>query len=503
MSEEKDVQQLLREGIEAARAGDKAAAREIFEKVVELDENSERGWYWLASVVETDEEKRVCLANVLVINPNNEKARAIMNKLETKKRQTAGDEEVIPGISRRQLTLIGGGGAIVVVLIIGVFLAITVSNNNRAAAEAAAATRLVQDQTATFDAFATVSANETATQMAVAPPTATPRVAPTLAPTWTPTSTETPLPGLEALPLPPSNIAGSLAVWGGRDRLSNGALQPLIFPVGGGGQSTPITDDLGRDVRFAGSGQRVIFSRYFTATFDFGIEAVNINGTQEQIIRPTQPPVFKLEQPDHCLTANRVAFIAVPREGPSGDNLQFSETPITKLYITDLNTNNTIQLTTDSASYSYPAFSPDCSRIAVVRNDQNSAQYGPDIVVIDIANATITPITKDLTDYIERTPRWSADGSQIIFAAAPINAPNNNDIVAINADGSGIPQLLVRSEFDDRNPVASPDGQYLAFSSKRGEFYNIFITPLSGESTLWQLTSSGGDYFVGDWWQQR
>lgn len=500
MSEEKDVLQLLREGIEAARAGDKATARELFEKVVELDENSERGWYWLASVVETDEEKRVCLANVLVINPNNDKARAIMDKLEAKKRQTVGDEEVIPGISRRQLLLIGGGGAIAIILIVGIFLAITVSNNNRAAAEAAAATKLVQEQTATVEAFAVISANETATQMAVAPPTATPRVVPTLAPTWTPTSTETPLPGVEALPPPPGNVTGSLAVWGGRDRLSNGALQPLIFPVGGGGQSTPIGDDLGRDVRFAGSNQRVIFSRYFTSTFDFGIEAVNINGTQEQIILPENPPVFKLEQPDRCMTANRVAFIAIPREGPSADNLQFSEVAVTKLYITDLTTNNTVRLTTDTASYSYPAFSPDCSRIAVIRNDLNSAQSGPDIVVIDIANATMTSITTDLTDYIEKTPRWTANGSQIIFAAAPITAPGNNDIVAVNADGSGAPQLLVRSEFDDRNPVASPDGQYLAFSSKRGEFYNIYITELSS-NTLWQLTSSGGDFFVGDWWQ--
>jgi hypothetical protein len=381
-----------------------------------------------------------------------------------------------------------------------VFLAITVSNNNRAAAEAAEATRFVLNQTATSAAIAALSANETATQAAVVPPTATERVISTLAPTWTPTFTITPPPGVEALPPPPGNVTGSLAVWGGYDRLSNGALQPLIFPVGGGGQSTPISDNLGRDVRFAGGNQRVIYSRYFTATFDFGIEAVNINGTQAQPILPTDPPIFKLEQPDWCMTANRVVFIAIPREVPSADNIQFNETPATRLYITDLDTNSTIRLSTDSATYSDPAFSPDCSRIAVVRNDENSAQSGPDVVVIDIANGSVTPITTDLTDYIESTPRWAANGSQIIFAAAPIDAINNNDIVAVNADGTGIPQILVRSEFDDRNPVASPDGQYLAFSSKRGEFYNIYVTNLA-DNTLWQLTSGGGDFFAGDWWQ--
>ena len=73
MSDEQEVKQLLREGVEAARAGDKAKARDRFERVTELDENNERAWLYLAQVVDTDEERRVCFSNVLVINPDNEK----------------------------------------------------------------------------------------------------------------------------------------------------------------------------------------------------------------------------------------------------------------------------------------------------------------------------------------------------------------------------------------------------------------------------------------------
>src|SRR5690606_38117347 len=99
--------ELMREGIEAARAGDKATARDRFEQVTELDENNEKAWFWLASVVESDEEKRVCLNNVLVINPDNERAQQILDRLN---REKAMEEEVIPGIPRRQLMMIAGGG---------------------------------------------------------------------------------------------------------------------------------------------------------------------------------------------------------------------------------------------------------------------------------------------------------------------------------------------------------------------------------------------------------
>ena len=81
MSDEQEIKRLLQEGREAARQGDKATARDRFEQVTELDENNERAWFYLASVVDTDEERRICLTNVLVINPNNERAQELMEKL--------------------------------------------------------------------------------------------------------------------------------------------------------------------------------------------------------------------------------------------------------------------------------------------------------------------------------------------------------------------------------------------------------------------------------------
>ena len=72
---------MLRAAVEAYRNGNKAGARVLLEKILEIDEYNENAWMWMSATVETPDEKRTCLENVLVINPNNEKARIGMKSL--------------------------------------------------------------------------------------------------------------------------------------------------------------------------------------------------------------------------------------------------------------------------------------------------------------------------------------------------------------------------------------------------------------------------------------
>lgn len=70
-----DTQSILQLGIEAARSGDKAEARELFRLVTREDPNNAQGWLWLAGVAEDREEKRAALERVVQIEPGNELAR--------------------------------------------------------------------------------------------------------------------------------------------------------------------------------------------------------------------------------------------------------------------------------------------------------------------------------------------------------------------------------------------------------------------------------------------
>ncbi|HKP53447.1 MAG TPA: zinc ribbon domain-containing protein [Chloroflexia bacterium] len=79
-----ETERLLAQGQDAARRGDKAAARSLLTQVVERDPHHELAWMWLSGVVEEPEEQQICLENVLVINPQNAKARRGLEFISTK-----------------------------------------------------------------------------------------------------------------------------------------------------------------------------------------------------------------------------------------------------------------------------------------------------------------------------------------------------------------------------------------------------------------------------------
>ena len=77
-----NVEGMIRAGVDAYQAGNKIEARALLEKAIELDDYNEEAWLWLSAVVDTKEEQRTCLENVLVINPSNERAQKGLEALE-------------------------------------------------------------------------------------------------------------------------------------------------------------------------------------------------------------------------------------------------------------------------------------------------------------------------------------------------------------------------------------------------------------------------------------
>jgi len=70
------VTELLRHGIAAAQSGRTEEARQTLLRATELDERNEQSWLWLSGVVELLSDRRVCLENVLAINPDHAPAQA-------------------------------------------------------------------------------------------------------------------------------------------------------------------------------------------------------------------------------------------------------------------------------------------------------------------------------------------------------------------------------------------------------------------------------------------
>ena len=71
------------DAIQAIRMGDREGGRQILEDILEADESNEDVWLWLSSVVDSDEDREICLENVLALNPDNLVAKRGLEALRT------------------------------------------------------------------------------------------------------------------------------------------------------------------------------------------------------------------------------------------------------------------------------------------------------------------------------------------------------------------------------------------------------------------------------------
>jgi hypothetical protein len=73
----------VNQGITAYKEGQTVEAQQLLMQAVELDERNEKAWLWLSGAVDCDEDRLICLENVLAINPDNAAARKGLAHLQT------------------------------------------------------------------------------------------------------------------------------------------------------------------------------------------------------------------------------------------------------------------------------------------------------------------------------------------------------------------------------------------------------------------------------------
>src|SRR5437763_747295 len=72
---------IVEEGIEAYKTGDKAEAVRLLTEAIRRDPRDETAWLWLGAALDDPEKRKQAFQRVLQINPNNEKARAALERL--------------------------------------------------------------------------------------------------------------------------------------------------------------------------------------------------------------------------------------------------------------------------------------------------------------------------------------------------------------------------------------------------------------------------------------
>jgi len=97
----------------------------------------------------------------------------------------------------------------------------------------------------------------------------------------------------------------------------------------------------------------------------------------------------------------------------------------------------------------------------------------------------------------DATPRWSADGTRIVFASTRGSVQT---LFVMAADGSGL-RSLVYSSLRPYSPAWSPDGSAIVFAGYRPDSGHSELFRVNPDGTgLLLLTRNEGEFEYGPGW---
>lgn len=177
--------------------------------------------------------------------------------------------------------------------------------------------------------------------------------------------------------------------------------------------------------------------------------------------------------------------------------------------------------------YRVPRISPDGKKVAVSKYEGENY----DIWVYDVERGTLTRLTFEGSN---TTPAWTPDGKRLLFCS---NRARVYDIYSKRADGSEEAELFFSSEYlkwspsfsddgeslayyeinpetqrdiwtmqlkdksasplintsaNERAPIISPNGRWVAYSSDESGRYEVFVSPYQKAAGKWPISTDGG-----------
>jgi dipeptidyl aminopeptidase/acylaminoacyl peptidase len=128
------------------------------------------------------------------------------------------------------------------------------------------------------------------------------------------------------------------------------------------------------------------------------------------------------------------------------------------------------------AAWANPRFSPDGRKLAVDISDGKQR----DIWVYEWARDTLTQLTFDPGQDV--VPVWTPDGRRLVFASDRAK-PGIPNLYWVNADGTGDVTRLTDGPSDQHPFSWHPSGKFLAFGALRGATsWDLMILPMEGDA---------------------
>ena len=178
------------------------------------------------------------------------------------------------------------------------------------------------------------------------------------------------------------------------------------------------------------------------------------------------------------------AIDSYPAWSPDGSKIAFTSNrrngSTHEIYITDADGKDTVRLTKNNqpvpAYDESPSWSPDGSKIAFASNREGNGE----IYLMDADGKNIVRITQTMAR--EATPAWSPDGTKIAYVSIDVNA--DSDIYIMNARGGQAVNLTKRMRRVNETPSWSPDGERIVFQAWDNGNHDIYVMDADGSNVL-------------------
>jgi Tol biopolymer transport system component len=226
-------------------------------------------------------------------------------------------------------------------------------------------------------------------------------------------------------------------------------------------------------------GSQIVYSR----TDDFQIYTMAADGSRQKKISSGNNIT---SNPSYSPDGKRIAYASLQR---SGNTVKQAN-----IRLVNANGSNGKDLIpkSDFLFVSDPEWTADGTTILFVASKQASGKAF--LYTINVDGTGLKQLFSQSVS-TKASPRWSPDGSQILFHVEQDNG--NLAVYVVNADGTNS-RRVTPGHYNNRNTVWAPDGKHLLVMSNRDGFFKLYLIDLDGKFVS-QLTHSIYDGCPA-WW---